>query len=64
MSPTATIFKKLSNLEEEVQKLKVQAYLNLPKEKQAISLYPQASINKSLKTARKQIWQEQYAKKV
>jgi hypothetical protein len=61
---TTTIFKKLANLEQQVQKLKVQAYLNLPKSQQTVSLYPQNSINKALKNTRNQIWQEKYAKKV
>lgn len=60
----ATIFKKLSNLERQVQKLKVQAYFNLPKNKQTISLYPQESIDKALRFTRNQIWQEKYAKKI
>lgn len=63
MNKTATtIFKKLTNLEQQVQKLKVQAYFNLPKIKQ--SVYPESSILKALKSARNQIWQQRYAKKV
>ena len=61
--PTSTIFKRLVNLEQEVQQMKVRAYFDLPKKQQTISLYPQESINKALKFSRKQIWQEKYAKK-
>ena len=61
---TATIFKQLANLEQQVQSLKVRAYFSLPKKQQTISLYPQTSINKSLKASRNQIWQEKYAKKI
>lgn len=61
---TTTIFKKLANLEQQVQSLKVQAYFNLPKKQQTVSLYPQDFINKSLKATRNQIWQEKYAKKI
>ena len=61
---TATIFKKLVNLEQEVQKMKVQAYFNLPKKQQTISLYSQEFINKSLTATRNQIWQKKYAKKI
>jgi len=64
MNQTVTIFRKLANLEQQVQKLKVQAYFNLPKKEQMISLYPQATINKSLIVTRNQIWQEKYAKKI
>ena len=61
---TTTIFKQLASLEQQVQKLKVQAYLNLPKIQQPIALYSQDSINKALKSSRNQIWQEKYAKKI
>ena len=64
--PTATtiLFKKLANLEQQVQNLKVQAYFNLPKKQQTISIYPQGVIDKNLKATRNQIWQEKYAKKI
>ena len=65
MSETATaIFKKLNSLEQQVQKLKVEAYLNLPKNKQTVSFYPQETINKALTSSRNQIWRDKYAKKV
>jgi hypothetical protein len=57
------IFKKLSSLEQQVQKLKVQAYLNLPKKQKTISIYPENMIMKSLAAARNQIWKAQYAKR-
>ena len=57
------IFKKLSNLEQQVQTLKVQAYFNLPKKQQTVSLYPQEEINAALKISRNRIWQDKYAKK-
>ena len=61
---SATIFKKLASLEQQVQSLKVQAYFTLPKKQQTASFYPQESINKALKSTRNQIWQEKYAKKI
>lgn len=61
---TTAIFKELANLERQVQRLKVQAYFNLPKKEQTISFYPQESINKALRITRNQIWQEKYAKKI
>ncbi len=64
MNNTATIFKKLTNLEQEVQKLKVQAYFNLPKDRQGAGIYPQAEINNAIKLTRRQIWQKRYAKKL
>ena len=65
MNQTATtIYKKLTNLEQQLQKLKVQAYWNLSKKQQATFLYPQDAITKALKTSRGQIWRQKYAKKI
>jgi hypothetical protein len=64
MNQSATaIFKKLSDLEQEVQRLKVQAYFNLPKKQQIISFYPQENITSALRGTRDQMWREKYAKK-
>jgi len=63
MNKTATIFKKLTNLEQQVQKLKVQAYFSLPKAQQSSGIYAQTEINDAVKLTRKQIWQTRYAKK-
>lgn len=60
----ATIYKKLTNLEREVQKLKLRAYFNLPKKKQEAATYSEESIMKALKSTRGQIWRERYAKRV
>ena len=64
MNTATIIFRKLTVLESQVQKLKVQAYFQLPKNKQIYSLYPQDEIDKALKTTRKEIWREKYAKKI
>ena len=64
MSPTTVIFKKIADLEKQVQKLKVQAYFELPKNQRTNSAYPQTVISKALKETRNQIWQEKYAKKI
>ena len=60
----AIIYKKLTNLEQQVQRLKVQAYLNLPKKQQTISIYPESNIETSARAIRNQIWQKKYAKKI
>jgi hypothetical protein len=65
MSKTATtIFKKLANLEQQVQQLKVQAYFDLPKTRQPSGVYPESAIAKALKFTRNQIWKAKYAKKI
>lgn len=61
---STTIFKRLTNLEQQVQSLKVQAYFTLPKKQQTVSFYPQESITKALRITRNQIWQKKYAKKI
>ncbi len=61
---TTTILKKLVNLEQQVQNLKVQAYFSLSKKQRANALYPQESINKALRATRELVWQEKYAKKI
>lgn len=65
MNPSATtIFKRINSLEQEVQRLKVQAYFNLTKKGQQLEVYPESAVLKSLKATRKQIWQQRYAKKI
>ena len=64
MNQTATILSKLVRLEQQVQKLKVEAYFSLPRARQASFVYPQEAINRSLISTRNQIWQQKYAKKV
>ena len=63
MSEATAIFKKISNLEQEIQKLKLQAYFDLPKKKRLNSLYSQESVVKAVRSVRNKIWQEKYAKK-
>lgn len=65
MSETsATIYKKLVDLEQQVQRMKVQTYFQLPKRQRAASRYSQASIGKALRATRNGIWREKYAKKI
>ena len=58
------IFERLSALEVEVQRLKVEAFFGLPQKKQSFYLYPQEDINKALKATRNDIWQKRYARAV
>lgn len=64
MNQAGVIFKRLVTLEQEVQKMKVRAYLNLPKQKRPASLYPEETIRRAAEISRKQIWRRTYAKKV
>jgi len=64
MSQTADLFRKLAELEQQVQRLKVQAYFSLPREEQARFVYPQQAIHRALRSTRNLIWQQKYAKKI
>ncbi|MBU4298971.1 hypothetical protein KJ636_02930 [Patescibacteria group bacterium] len=59
----ATIFNKLENLEKNLQRLKLEVFFTLPKEKQKF-IYSEKSLRETLREIRKSIWQERYAKKI
>jgi len=61
-SGATTVFKQLTDLERELQRLKIQAYFNLPQKPS--TLYPEETIRRVLKSTREAIWQKRYAKKV
>jgi len=60
--PTA-IFEKLGQLERDLQRLKVQAYFALPRERRARD-YPELAIRRAVKQARAEIWRSRYAGKI
>jgi hypothetical protein len=60
---SSKILEIIDSLEKELQRLKIETYFNLPKEKRK-SLYPEKSLRKTLRLLRKSIWQERYAKKI
>ena len=65
MNPTSTaIYEKLSALEQELQRLKIQTYKTLPPASRAISSITDKAIYRAVKNTREAIWQERYAKKV
>lgn len=64
MNQAGAIFKKLISLEQEIQKMKVEAYLNLPKQQRPASIYPEEAMRRAVKASRNQIWQRTYAKKI
>ncbi|MEK7106682.1 MAG: hypothetical protein AAB899_00645 [Patescibacteria group bacterium] len=64
MNQAGVIFKKLVTLEQEVQKLKVNAYFNLPKQDRPVSIYPEEAIRRAVEASRNQIWRRTYAKKI
>ena len=64
MNQASVIFKKLVTLEQDVQKMKVRAYFNLPKRDRPVSTYPEESIRRAVTASRNQIWRRIYAKKV
>lgn len=60
---SSTIFRKLEDLEKDFQKLKIEAFFALPKERQK-SIYPKESLIDAIRSTRKSIWQKKYAKKI
>ncbi len=60
---TTTIFRKVENMEKDLQKLKVEVFFSLPK-KQRKAIYPEKSILESVRDVRKAIWNQRYAKKI
>ncbi len=64
---TQTIFKKITAMESELQKLKLEAYWQLsPKHKQGpeSAAYPEKAVLKAVRSSRNDIWRKRYAKKV
>ena len=57
------ILDRIESLEKSLQRLKIETYFSLP-EKQRKSLYPEKLLRKTVRSLRKSIWQERYAKKV
>ena len=57
------VFEKINSLEQELQKVKIQAFFQLPKQKQKI-LYSEKSLQKALAKTRQEIWQKNYAKEI
>lgn len=57
------ILDKIELLERNIQKLKIETYFNLPEGRRKF-FYPEKSLRKAVRTLRKSIWQERYAKKI
>ena len=64
MNQTGAIFKKLITLEQDIQKMKVHVYFNLPKQQRLVSLYPEETLRRAVEKSRSQIWRRIYAKKI
>ena len=64
MSQVSAIFKKLVGLEQQVQKMKVRAYFNLPKQERPTSLYTEKAILRAVEVTRGALWRRDYAKKI
>lgn len=57
------IYKRLRELESELQRLKIDAYFLFP-QKSLQKRYPEKNILRALKETRKQIWLDRYAKTI
>jgi hypothetical protein len=60
---SSKILDRIAEIEENLQKLKIEAYFGLPERKQKF-FYPEKSLREAIRSLRKSIWKERYAKKV
>ncbi|MDP3771791.1 MAG: hypothetical protein Q8Q94_00235 [bacterium] len=63
ITPTR-IYNKLTRLEQEIQRLKAQAYLTLPHKTRTTPRYTEKAIMEAVRGVRDTIWNERYAKKI
>ena len=62
MNPTSTtIYEKISRLEQELQRLKIQTYKTLPPASRAVSPLTDKAIYRAVRNMREEMWQERYA---
>lgn len=62
MTKTA-IIEKVRKIEEDLQRLKAELYLRLPKKKrQSLLIYNERDILAEIKRTRKKLWNEKYSK--
>ena len=55
-----TIFEKILDIESELQKLKLEAYLQLPKKQRGTSKYSERSVLNAVRLSRNRVWQKRY----
>jgi len=60
----ATIYEKISDLEMQLQELKLEAYFSLPEKKRSDGRYSEAILLEAVKKTRRNIWNKRYAKKI
>lgn len=63
ITPTR-IFNKLTRLEQELQRLKAQAYRAIPRNVRTAPRYAEKTIIEAVRDVRDAIWNERYAKKI
>lgn len=60
---SSKILERIDILERDLQRLKIETYFSLPERKQKF-LYPERILRKAIRSLRKSIWQERYAKEI
>ena len=61
---TETIFRKITAMEAELQKLKLEAYWNLSPRRKVEPSYKEQAVLRAVKSSRNKIWRKRYAKKI
>lgn len=64
MTTATVIYKRLSQLEQELQRLKLETYRTLPRPSKTSPHYADKAIYQAVKGTRGAIWQKRYAKRV
>lgn len=59
----AAMYRKIVELEREVQKMKIEAYRALPKTARPRSVYAEQAIERAVRKTRGEIWRRAYAGK-
>ncbi len=60
---TSAIFKKMEDLEKDLQRLKIEAFFALPEMERKFT-YPEMTLRRAIRDLRKTIWKERYARKI
>jgi len=61
---TQTIFRKITALENELQRIKLEAYWELSPRQRMEPKYPEQAVLNAVKLSRNKLWRKRYAKKV
>lgn len=59
-----TLYDKISDLETQLQELKLEAYFSLPEKKRTGGRYSETTLLDAVKKTRRNMWNKRYTKKI